>query len=210
MPKLPTSWKEISLKTYCGFEKIMNDQSLDNHSKYVEIVSLLSGLSRIEILDLPLNSLNECMDKVSFMNSLDLIRPLKNARQVRFCIRGRWFRINLNALKLTGGQYIDLMTFLKDNENPISNIHRILAVIATPLKWGLIPVKYDGKDHQERASFLLENMPMSIAYPVLVFFCNLSQHLTAAMKDYLKTETIGKMNQIQTELLNIMSVMVGL
>ncbi len=210
MFKLPTSWKEISLKTYCDFEKIINDKSLDNHAKDVEIVSLLSGLSRSEILVLPLKTFHECLDKISFLNNLDLIVPLKSSKHLRFCIRGKWFKINLNASDLNGGQYIDLMTFLKENENPLLNIHNVLAVIATPLKWGLIPQKYDGKDHADRASFLYENMPMSIAYPVLVFFCNLSQHLTAAMQDYLKTETTKKMNQIQAEMLDIMSVTAGL
>jgi len=210
MPKLPNSWKEISLKTYCGFEKIMNDQSLDNHAKDVEIVSLLTGISRSEILALPLKTLHEYMDKVKFLNNLDLIEPLKNSKNFRFCIKGKWFKIKLNASDLTGGQYIDLMTFLKENENPVSNIHNILAVIATPLKWGLMPIKYDGKDHAERSSFLYEYMPMSIAYPILVFFCNLSQHLTTAMQDYLKTETTRKMNLIQAEMLDIMNVTAGL
>jgi len=210
MPKLPTSWKEISLKTYCGFEKIINDKSLDNHGKDVEIISLLSGISRSEILALPLKTLHECLDKIKFLNYLDLIRPLKNSKHLRFCIKGRWFKIKLNASDLTGGQYIDLMTFLKENENPTANIHNVLAVIVAPLKWGLIPIKYDGKDQSERAAFLYENMSMSIAYPILVFFCNLSQHLTAAMQDYLKTETTKKMNQIQTEMMDIMSVTAGL
>src|SRR6185312_7334758 len=121
MPKLPTSWKEISLKTYCGFEKIMNDKGLDNHAKDVEIISLLTGISRNEILALPLKTLYEYIDKIKFLNNLDLIEPLKNSKNFRFCIKGKWFKIKLNASGLTGGQYIDLMTFLKENDNPISN-----------------------------------------------------------------------------------------
>lgn len=101
------------------------------------------------------------------------------------------------------------MTFLKDPEAANQNIHNVLAVIASPLKFGFIKTKYNGKDHEARAKFFFENMPVSIAYPALVFFCNLSELLTLPMAAYLQQETTGKMNQIQTQMQDIMTAMAG-
>ena len=197
MPQLPTSWKEISLKTYCSLDKIFKDNTLNATEKDVEILSLLSDKPRSEILKLPFNTRHELLRKIGFLNNLDSIKPIKSSKRIRFFIKGKRFEIKLNATELTGGQYIDLMTFLKEPEATNQNIHSIIAVLTQPLKWGLFRTKYDGKDHAARAALFYENIPVSVAYPILVFFCNLSEHLTVAMQAYLKTETTKKMELIR-------------
>jgi len=209
MLTLPTSWKEISLKTYCELNRIIKDNDLNTNDKDIEILSLLSSKPRNEILALPFNIRHEFMRKIGFLNNLDSIEPLQSAKNFRFFIKGKRFEIKLNATELTGGQYIDLMTFLKDTEATNQNIHNILAVIASPLKFGFFKTRYHGKDHLTRAAFFYENMPLSIAYPILVFFCNLSEHLTIAMQTYLKTETTQKMELIRHGMKDIMSATAG-
>jgi len=210
MPKLPTSWKKISLKTYVELDRIIKDNTLNTSEKDIEVLALLFGKARSDILGLPFNIRHELLQKIQFLNNLDSIKPLRLSKGFRFLIKGRRFEITLNATELTGGQYIDLMTFLKDTEATNQNIHNILAVLAAPLKLGFIKTKYDGKDHEKRAAFFYENMPVSIAYPILVFFCNLSEHLTVAMQAYLKTETSKKMELIRLRMQDIMSATAGL
>ena len=206
---LPTSWKEISLKTYVEIDRIIKDNMLNTSEKDVEVLSLLSGKARSEILGLSFNSRHELLCKIGFLNNLDSLKPLKSSKRLRFSIKGKRFEIKLNATELTGGQYIDLMTFLKEPDTTNQNIHNILAVLAKPLKWGFIKTRYHGKDHEKRASFFYENLPISIAYPILVFFCNLSQHLTVAMQDYLKTRTAQKMELIRLGMQDIMNATDG-
>ncbi len=206
---LPTSWKEISLKTYCLLDGIIKDNDLNTIDKDIEILSLLSEKPRSEILALPFNVRHGYLRKIEFLNNLNSIKPLQSAKSFRFFIKGKRFEIKLNATELTGGQYIDLMTFLKDPEATNQNIHNILAVIVLPLKFGLFKSKYDGEAHAIRAAFFYENMSVSIAYPILVFFCNLSEHLTQAIQDYLKTETVKKMDMIKVGMQDIMSATAG-
>jgi hypothetical protein len=124
-------------------------------------------------------------------------------------LKGKRFRLLLNVSVLTGGQYIDLMTFLKNPEAINQNIHNVLAVIASPLKLGLFKTKYDGKKQAERAKFFHDNMPVSIAYPILVFFCNLSSHLTPAIAAYLNRDTMEKMSMVQHQVQDIMNATDG-
>lgn len=102
------------------------------------------------------------------------------------------------------------MTFLKDPSAINENIHKILAVLLTPMKFGFIKTKYNGKKHEALANFIDENMPVSIAYPILVFFCNLSGNLMQGITAFLKAETTPKINQTQAQLQTITNSMDGL
>jgi len=204
--KLATSWKQITLKTFSELDAIIRNNALQTSEKDIEILSLLSGKSIEEIHALPFKTKNKYLTQISFLNKLEIIKEKVPAY---FMIKRRIFRLTLNATELNGGQYIDLMNFLKDPDATTRNIHNVLAIIALPMKFGLIKTKYSGKKHAPRAKFFYENMPVSIAYPILVFFCNLFAYLTIATADYLKTETRKKMNQISMEMQDIMSVSVG-
>ena len=204
--KLPTSWKQISLKTFSELDSIIRNDRLNSNEKDLAILSLLSGKSNEEIQALPFKTRNKYLKQIQFLNKLDMAR--KGVPKF-LMIKGKLFRLTLNATELSGGQYIDLMNFLKDPDATTKNIHNVLAVIALSMKFGLIKTRYDGKNHATRAKFFYENMPVSIAYPILVFFCNLSVSLTSATADYLKTETRKKMNEISRQMQDIMSVSAG-
>src|SRR5438309_4627904 len=110
---LPSSWKDISLKFFSELDAIMKNNSADVVEKDLLLLSYLSGRSCEEILALSLKARNKCFRRIQFLGSLENIH-LKAPEY--FILKRKIFRLILNASELSGGQYIDLMTFLRDGD----------------------------------------------------------------------------------------------
>jgi hypothetical protein len=110
------------------------------------------------------------------------------------------------------GRYIEVLTFSKDD--PIMNMHNILASICTPMRWSWLKFKYVKQDfdvmkHEEYAN------DMKIAdfrhgYNAMVFFYLLSQNSIANMKDYLESKMwLRKANKKRVQQLKKISQVVS-
>lgn len=192
---LPKGWHEVTLKDYFAVQEIQKDEFLEQVDKDTEIIALLSGTTYKAVMDMELGDKRQALSSIQFLTNLDKIRP-KIKKHI--WVKGKRFYIELNMSKITGGQYIDLMTFLKDQTKSNENIHNVLAVLAKPLKFGFIkPKQYDGETHLSRARMFYENLTVAQVYPIMVFFCSLSEHLMKAMQDYLKTEMMKATRTIE-------------
>lgn len=88
------------------------------------------------------------------------------------------------------GRYIEVLTFSKDN--PIINMHNILASICTPMKWSwrkfnLVKEKYDVSKHEEYANDM-KQANFKHGYFAMVFFYQLLKASTDNMMDCLTAE----------------------
>ncbi len=110
------------------------------------------------------------------------------------------------------GRYIEVLTFSKDD--PIMNMHNILASICTPMRWSWLKFRYvkekfDVMKHEEYAN------DMKIAdfrhgYNAMVFFYLLSQNSIANMKDYLESKMwLRKANKKRVQQLKKISQVVS-
>lgn len=191
---LPKGWHEVTLKTYFAVQEIQGDEFLDQIDKDTEIIAMLSGTTYKAVMDLTLADKRTALNQIQFLKDLDKIRPKV---KTHFWLKGKRFFVELQMQNITGGQYVDLMTFLKDPAKSNENIHNVLAVLAKPLKFGFIkPKKYDGEHHKERAKLFYENLTVANIYPIMVFFCRLSDYLMKAMQDYLNSELMTAMTLI--------------
>jgi hypothetical protein len=210
---LPTSLSQITLKTYASIDRILKDPDLDTARKDTLMLALLSGKTEEEILEVTLQDRNRVLQKLDFLNeAFGEQKPgrfSKPARFRRLKVKGQRFHVINAAGQLTGGQYIDLMNFLKDPEALVRNIHNVLAVICLPLKFGILRQKYKGSEHARVARLFLEHLTVADALPVLVFFCRLSRHLTPGIMDYLNRQTRTRMQQLQGRMQEIISGTAG-
>ena len=152
------------------------------------------------------------LQDIQLIKNMEAIKPWKfknKQADVKIWIKRKRFRVIFDAALLSGGQYIDLMNFLKAPENTAQNLHNILAVLTMPMKFGLLKIKYDGRTHAARAKFLAENMSLAKAYPILLFFCKNYGNLTMLLADYLNKEIKQNTNQVQQQMTHIMNVMAG-
>ena len=85
--------------------------------------------------------------------------------------------------RLTAGQYIDVKTLCVD---PFNDLHLMCAILCQPCK----DKEYRGESVPERAKFFYENMPVQIAYPLMMFFFRLLEALNTNIQGFLKTKVL--------------------
>jgi len=183
---LPKSWADVTIKQYCIIKEIEADDNLDRINKDIDTICLLTGITYQQALALTMKRKHDALKSLAFLNSFDSIP--KKINNYFFC-KGKLYRLELNMANITWGQYTDLMTFLKDPEKSVDNIHNIFAVLAQPLKFGIWKREYDGEKHSELAKVFFENLTIAQTYPILVFFCSLSDNLITNLLGYLKEKT---------------------
>lgn len=151
-------WSDITVSKFRELQEIIlgNDDEL---TKKIFIYSSLTGYRIEDARELPLGSfLEQYAKEVAFMND-----PIPQVISKSWKHGEKEYNITTDISKLTAGQYIDFKNFAKEKDN----IHTIMAVLCYDGK------KYDGSNHEERAMIINEYMPITVAYPLCVFFLNL-------------------------------------
>lgn len=149
------------------------------------------------------------LDEVESMPLVDLLKQLKdfdnigqftfeNKVNFNFKVKGERFRVIWKQQKLTADQYIDVSHFTKNQDQIIFNIHNILAAICVRRTWYGKLLPYKGEEHKDIADLFFNNMLISQAYPIMVFFCDYSIKLTQAIQTYLAEEVQQLRNQLET------------
>jgi hypothetical protein len=116
-------------------------------------------------------------------------------------VGGKWFFIDYRLSQISAAQFIDISHFAKSN--PLENIHRIIASCVRPMSWRFgKPGKYNGEEHEEISELLLNKMKIKDAYPIMVFFCNLSSKLSDNILSYFLSQAETMENQLRTLIQN--------
>lgn len=186
--KLPSSWKEITIKNFVEAYDILLDTNYDIIDKNLHLLSALSGQPFSYYETLPLVKLKQAISQVQFMNDL---KSIDTRLPLSFIIGKTVYDVVHDPSKLSGGQYIDLMNILSQcsTQKEINeHIHDLLAVICVPRRFIFFKGKYDGAQHKEVAELFYHKLTMNVAYPVALFFCKLWEHLTPTIKTYLESE----------------------
>lgn len=151
-------WKDISLGMFSQIQAIIQSESEDL-TKKIELYSLLTGKDMNQVREVPLGEFLEAYKKeLSFINQ-DIPQVIPKSWEHG----GVNYNICTQVEKLTAGQYIDLKEYAKEP----NNLHNVMAVLCYEGD------KYNGINHKERAEVFRSNMPITIAYPLSVFFFDL-------------------------------------
>lgn len=184
---IPTKWEDVTIGNYINLRPVLNSD-LQPIERVVNILAVLTGQKRDVIKNISLDQFKSIKKKMSFLET-ELPNKLKDKR---FKIGGQWYEFKVDAKKLLFGEYINSMEILqnsKDDEEAIfNNLHHILTTICRPVKktiFGWKHIKVDSEILRKTADNFLNNMPMTIAYPIGVFFYTHSEDLTKAIKTCL-------------------------
>lgn len=126
--KLPNKWSEVSLKKYIQIVEV-SAVDMNELDKHVKILSILSGESEDKILDLSLTEVKGFIRDISFIYTKPEGGTLKKCRK----LGGNKFDINYNLKNITGGEYIDLTSYVKDPLKTTSNLPEIIAIFLKPV-----------------------------------------------------------------------------
>tara|TARA_R100000951_G_C2626925_1_gene176308 strand:- start:337 stop:981 length:645 start_codon:yes stop_codon:yes gene_type:complete len=199
---IPTKWKDITVGNYINLRPVLNSE-LTAIQRVVNILAVLTGEKKEVIKNISLDQYKEIKKKMSFLDT-ELPKQLK---EKRFKIGGKWYVFELRAQNLLFGEYINIMEIMekaKDNEEVIfDNLHTILTTVCRPVKRKLFSFKkinVDAKLIRETSKNFFDNMPITVAYPISVFFFNHLEGLTKAIKTCLMEEVETIKRQVTNEM----------
>ena len=199
---IPTKWEDVTIGNYINLRPVLNSK-LNPIERVVNILAVLTGQKRDVIKNISLDQFKSIKKKMGFLET-ELPNKLKHKR---FKIGGQWYEFKVDAKKLLFGEYINSMEILqnaKDDEEAIfNNLHHILTTICRPVKktlFGWKHIEVDSEILRKTADNFLNNMPMTIAYPIGVFFYNHSEDLTKAIKTCLMEEAEKMTKEAREEL----------
>ena len=209
--KLPKDWSGVTVGEFINLLPYLTTRQetftmYEALKRKTDILTILSGLDRSEVAKISQEKADYYLEKCTYLSE----RPDKGHYKKRFKLLGVWYEVDPNAKKLSGGQYIRSMQILKDLSNDPDtidkNIHLILANVIKPMKRnGLKLEALTEYDIADLSKTFYDALPISIAYPIIVFFCSLSKALIPFMEDYSRQkikETESQLLTIQKDLQN--------
>jgi hypothetical protein len=187
--KLPKSWKDITLSQYAAIYDLTQEQPDPNNSfwELEQQCHLLSEITGIPYQTLyastPVSEVKRLYKKVSFISA-----PPKSDPVQVFKMGGYKWHVQHDITKLSASAYIDLTEYSKEPHNLVQNAHNVLALFCTPYKFNWLKLKWQKVEMDAKVKGeLLQSCPVSVAYPLTVFFCNLWNDLIKDMVPYLNT-----------------------
>ena len=157
------NYNELSVGKYLRVLELCEDKSLDNVERQVAILSVLSGKTEDEILNLPLPEYMEMSGKLKFLEkSPDL--PESPAKSYKV---GKWVLVPVADIRnMTAAQYIDFQTFAAQDGSRTVEIISCM-VVPEGMKYN------DGYDIVELQNDIREMMPVTDAMSLYAFFFKL-------------------------------------
>lgn len=186
-------WNKITIEQFVKTQAIINQEpedELDLHAQKKLIAEIITGKSIEEIE----NMLMSDIDNI-YLECLTPSLPQKIVK--RFKLNGVKYEFDLEATDLTSGRYMSIMESIKGN--PLDNLHSVLFNIAHPIKRNALGVfkryNFEANEVHKRIEDF-KQMPIFIANPIAVFFCNLSRALTDVSVD----SSLAKLNLMKREM----------
>lgn len=180
---LPSSWEHVTIRQYS--ECIRALEKGDTLDAMIEVLGILSGQPAEVIGKISLPDIQRIFKTVSFIKSVPV-----GQIQDKITLKSGIYLTNLDISKISAGQYIDLKKATENPKEILFSLHEILACVYVKKgkNYGEIP-------NAETASIFYDEMPISIAYPVAVFFCNLYNDWISNTRAYLEQEIQKKLKE---------------
>ena len=154
------SYGRLPLGTYWRILQICKDEGRDDLSRQVGIVSLLSGLTEDEVLDLPLSDYSDMAGRSRFLETAPATdgRPRKSYR-----VDGWTLVPVVDARRMTAAQYIDFQSFAKQGAEGVPGLLSCL-LVPEGRRYG------DGYDPAEIQTAVRDHMSVEDALRLQAFF----------------------------------------
>lgn len=169
------------------FQEIVevNKMSIDDLEKSIFFVMILTGKTEFEVNKMSVKKFNK-LCKIVLDEFETMAKGFKDQKPVNLIkANGTWYWLDYDIKKMSTGQYVETATF---GLELLSNLHKLLATMATPMKWswkGLVKVK--DKDHEKVAEDMLE-AEFRHCYQAAVFFWAVFKQSIMNLKDCLEVE----------------------
>jgi hypothetical protein len=175
------------------FQKLQSIATIetDEIQRASKLVQVLLDKSEDYVESLPPRKFGKLCEKLK--NEFDLKIDQATMSMPRSIIQanGKAYHLNFDVKPpFNTGRYIEVLTFSK--EDPIMNMHNILASICTPLQWSwrklnFVKLDYDALKHEDYANDM-KQAEFKHGYFAMVFFYQVLKHSMNNTTDYLMSE----------------------
>ena len=172
----PDSLSEITLEQYQKYLKIQENNE-DETFLAIKMIEIFCGLRGDVIMKIKASSIREITDILTkmFNERPPLVRE--------FTMKGKEYGFIPKLEDMSFGEYVDLDTFIGDNEN----MHRAMSVLYRPITQKhndkYLIEEYKGEDNE-----IMKDMPMDAVLSSILFFYNLGMDLSKVMLNYLQKQ----------------------
>lgn len=153
-----TNYNDLPLGAYLDIVDINNDETREANDKNLAILSILTGQSEDDLLNLLIGEFSLLMQKAAFLSEP---LPRKEKPEKSYHLGTFTLDVMADVAKMTAGQYIDFQTFAASND------------IAGMLSTILVPHGHtygDGYDPADVRAAILAQLPIVDANALAAFF----------------------------------------
>jgi len=195
---LPSKWSDIKIIDFIKIQQIIKDKSFEEEyddaamcdfERMLHLIAAVSDKDISEIKTLDIKSINAITKAIDFIFHPELIE--KRIPQY-FIHHKEYYKVITDVRKLSAGEYIDLSTYTKDGSDV--NLHKVMALFCYPCNWlGRRKKKPENFDEQ------LLDLPITVCYPVAVFFYHSFNNSLEAIQDYLMNQMEKQITELTRE-----------
>jgi len=183
------------------FQKLQSIATLETDEllKATRLVQVLLDKSEAEIDAMPIQKFAKLCDKLKTAFDITIDAATMSMPKSIIQANGKVYHLNFDIKPpFNTGRYIEVLTFSKDD--PIMNMHNILASICTPMKWSwrkfnFVKLEYDALKHEDYANDM-KQADFKHGYFAMVFFYQILKLSTNNTMDSLIAEmNLRKVNK---------------
>ena len=166
---------------------------MDEIDKASNLVQILLGKSVDYVESMPLKKFGKICEDLKVTFDLKVEDEMNRPPRQMIACGTKVYHLNFDIKNpFNTGRYIEVLTFSKDD--PIMNMHNILASICTPMRWSwrkfnYVKTEYDALKHEDYAEDM-KQADFRHGYYAMVFFYSLLTNSTGGTMDSL----IAQMN----------------
>lgn len=197
------------------FQQLQSISTLetDDIQRASKLVQVLLDKSEQYVESLPPRKFANLCDKLKDEFDLKIDQATMSMPKSIIEANGKAYHLNFDVKPpFNTGRYIEVLTFSKDD--PIMNMHNILASICTPMAWSwkklnFVKQDYDALKHEEYANDM-KQADFKHGYFAMVFFYQVLKHSTNNTMDCLISEmNLRKVNKRRVQQLKRILQIIG-
>lgn len=177
--KVPSGLKDIKLSQYLEFIKL---KEVDESAVRLKMIEIFCNLPENVVRNIKYN------DVLSVSNHLNNLFDIKPTLINTFKLNGVKYGFVPSLEDLTFGEYVDLDTFISDEEN----LHKAMNVLYRPIKLEM-KGKYLIEDYEPKNNEIAKDFTLDVVFGAVVFFYDLGKELSIAMTNYLQDKRVQEL-----------------
>ena len=195
--RIPKSLKEVLVKEYIQINKIRSAEYDNPFTRTIDLLCIFNDRDYV---------LKHKPSEIAVDLSHLLEEPSRILKR-NFTINGKRYGIVNHINDLEAGQYMSFTTYLKgfaDNPNVhIDQMPDILASVIFPVDKNNKVMAIEPSYFRNLAEDIRNTMSIEDAYPIAVFFCNLSRSLMQTTQAYLNQKLENMTEQSRNAILEV-------